>query len=180
MLLQLALLTNSHSNRTEASMQLTILLLGKRSSNILTHTFTDVCGCFCCICIYISVCMCLCYAMAEGVLHLFYSLHGFFWGPALRGHCRCVCVRLSSCIQHFFMFQSVSNFSWYCPDSTEVPSPRILQPHRSKIRAVPGKESCHLSLFLFFEWPINHGYSWVFELKDYLVFTSSVAGCAVR
>lgn len=93
-MLQLALLTNSHSNRTEASMQLTILLLGKRSSNILTHTFTDVCGCFCCICIYISVCMCLCYAMAEGVLHLFYSLHGFFWGPALRGHCRCVSVYL--------------------------------------------------------------------------------------
>ncbi|XP_055798521.1 uncharacterized protein LOC129868502 isoform X3 [Salvelinus fontinalis] len=25
-------------------------------------------------------------------------------------------------------------------DSTEVPSPRILQPHRSKIRAVPGKQ----------------------------------------
>lgn len=93
MLLQLALLTNSHSSRTEASMQLTILLLGKRSSNILTHTFTDVweCGCFCCICIYISVCMCLCYTMAEGVLHLFYSLTGF-WGPVLRGHCRCVCV----------------------------------------------------------------------------------------
>lgn len=66
-MLQLALLTNSHSSRTEASMQLTILLT---------------------------------------------AFAGFF--GVLRSEA--------------------------AADSTEVPSPRILQPHRSKIRAVKGEQ----------------------------------------
>lgn len=70
-----------------------------------------------------------------------------------------VCVRLYSCI-HFFMFHSVSNFSWYCLDSTEVPSPRILQPHRSKIRAVKGKEFCHLSYSFWVFMKVAHQ-SWI-------------------
>ncbi|KAM9498549.1 uncharacterized protein ACWYII_001922 isoform 1-T1 [Salvelinus alpinus] len=55
-----------------------------------------------------------------------------------------------ACVTQWLRVCSISSTAFMCffgvlrseatADSTEVPSPRILQPHRSKIRAVPGEK----------------------------------------
>lgn len=50
-----------------------------------------------------------------------------------------MCVSVSACLHDFSTFQNVSNVNCYCLDNTEVPSPRIIQPIRSRIGAVLGK-----------------------------------------
>lgn len=101
---------------------------------------------FCCMCIYISVSVCLLRKGLGCALSLHYSFHGIFLGPALRGLYRCVCV--SACLHDFSTFHNVSNINCYCLDNTQVPSPRIIQPIRSRIGAVLGKEFCYLTVFI--------------------------------
>lgn len=151
MLLEPAFVDHLTAVRQKPSMKLTISLTGKRS-NILTHTFTDVCWLwvydYFLLHVYLHFCVCVPVTQRLRVcsissLQLSWDFSGSCPQRSLQ-----VCVCLSACLQDFSTFHNVSNINCYCLDNTQVPSPRIIQPIRSRIGAVLGKEFCYLTVFI--------------------------------